>query len=177
MLCDQLVVFELRLPLSSAQVRGAIFFILTLYTSIKDPHMAEQKTKPTEQTVTSFLEGVTDENVRKDCFALVQLMEKATGFPATMWGAGIIGFGQYHYKYESGHEGYSCLAGFSPRKQNISLYVMNFDNRQALLDKLGKYKAGKGCLYIKKLSDVDGQVLAQLVEASAAYLQKKYPGK
>jgi len=139
--------------------------------------MAEQKTKPTEQTVTSFLEGVTDENVRKDCIALAQLMEKATGFPPRMWGASIVGFGQYHYKYESGHEGDACLAGFSPRKQNISLYVMNFDSQPALLDKLGKYKAGKGCLYIKKLSDVDGQVLAQLVEASAAYLQKKYPGK
>ncbi|UPK68187.1 DUF1801 domain-containing protein [Chitinophaga filiformis] len=139
--------------------------------------MAEQKTKPTEQAVTSFLEGVTDENVRKDCIALAQLMEKATGFPPRMWGASIVGFGQYHYKYESGHEGDACLAGFSPRKQNISLYVMNFDSRPALLDKLGKYKAGKGCLYIKKLSDVDGQVLAQLVEASAVYLQKKYPGK
>lgn len=139
--------------------------------------MAEQKTKPTEQTVTNFLEGVADENVRKDCLDLVKLMEKATGFPPVMWGGSIVGFGQYHYKYDSGHEGYACLAGFSPRKQNISLYVMNFDNRAALLDKLGKYKAGKGCLYIKKLSDVDGQVLEQLVKESAAYLQKKYPNK
>ncbi len=139
--------------------------------------MAEQKTKPTEQTVANFLEGVADENVRKDCFDLVRLMEKATGFPPVMWGGSIVGFGQYHYKYESGHEGYSCLAGFSPRKQNISLYVMGFDNRQTLLDKLGKYKAGKGCLYIKKLSDVDSQVLEQLVKESAAYLQKKYPNK
>ncbi|MCF6406882.1 DUF1801 domain-containing protein [Chitinophaga filiformis] len=139
--------------------------------------MAEQKTKPTEHTVTSFLDHVTDENVRRDCFDLVQLMERATGFPPVMWGASIVGFGQYHYKYESGHEGDACLVGFSPRKQNISLYIMGFDNRPALLDKLGKYKAGKGCLYIKKLSDVDGQVLEQLVKESAAYLQKKYPGK
>ncbi|PSL23070.1 DUF1801 domain-containing protein [Chitinophaga ginsengisoli] len=139
--------------------------------------MAEQKTKPTEQTVASFLDGVPDENVRKDCFDLAKLMEKATGFPSKMWGTSIVGFGQYHYKYESGHEGYSCLAGFAPRKQNIALYVMAFDNRQALLDKLGKYKAGKGCLYIKKLSDVDGEVLKQLVKESVAYLQKKYPNK
>jgi len=139
--------------------------------------MAEQKTKPTEQTVANFLDGVADENVRKDCFDLVRLMEKATAFPPVMWGGSIVGFGQYHYKYESGHEGYSCLAGFSPRKQNISLYVMGFENRQTLLDKLGKYKAGKGCLYIKKLSDVDSQVLEQLVKESAAYLQKKYPNK
>jgi hypothetical protein len=139
--------------------------------------MAEQKTKPTEQTVTSFLESVPDEKVREDCFSLVKLMEKATGFPAKMWGTSIVGFGQYHYKYESGHEGDSCLAGFSPRKQNISLYVMGFDKRPALLDKLGKHKAGKGCLYIKRLSDIDAQVLEQLVKDSATYLQQKYPDK
>lgn len=139
--------------------------------------MAEQKTKPTEQTVTSFLENVPDEKVRKDCFDLVKLMEKATGFPPVMWGPGIVGFGQYHYKYESGHEGYSCLAGFSPRKQNISLYVMGFDTRPALLDKLGKHKAAKGCLYVKRLSDIDQQVLEQLVKESVAYLQQKYPDK
>lgn len=139
--------------------------------------MAEQKTKPTEQTVTSFLETVPDEKVKKDCFDLVQLMEKATGFPAKMWGTSIIGFGQYHYKYESGHEGDSCLAGFSPRKQNISLYVMGSDNRPALLEKLGKHKAAKGCLYIKRLSDIDQQVLERLVKDSVAYLQEKYPNR
>lgn len=139
--------------------------------------MAEQKTKPTEQTVTSFLENVPDEKVRKDCFDLVKLMEKATGFPPVMWGPSIVGFGQYHYKYESGHEGYSCLAGFSPRKQNISLYIMGFDTRPALLDKLGKHKAAKGCLYIKRLSDIDLQVLEQLVKESVGYLQQKYPDK
>lgn len=139
--------------------------------------MAEQKTKPTEQTVTSFLENVPDEKVRKDCFDLVKLMEKATGFPPVMWGPSIVGFGQYHYKYESGHEGYSCLAGFSPRKQNISLYIMGFDTRPALLDKLGKHKAAKGCLYIKRLSDIDQQVLEQLVKESVGYLQQKYPDK
>lgn len=139
--------------------------------------MAEQKTKPTEQTVISFLESVPDEKVRQDCFDLIKLMEKATGFPATMWGTSIIGFGQYHYKYESGHEGDSCLAGFSPRKQNISLYVMGFDKRPALLDKLGKHKEGKGCLHIKRLADIDQQVLEQLVKESVAYLQSKYPDK
>src|SRR6478735_7199454 len=100
--------------------------------------MAEQKTKPTSQTVESFLDKVESEQVRDDCAVLIKMMKKVTGSPAKMWGPSIIGFGQYHYKYESGHEGYSCLAGFSPRKQNIALYVMAFDNRQALLNKLGK---------------------------------------
>src|SRR5687768_4959518 len=111
--------------------------------------MAEQKTKPTEQSVESFLDKVPDEKVRDDCFALVKLMKKVTGSAPKMWGPTIVGFGKYHYKYESGHEGDACLTGFSPRKQNITLYVMPGATQHAdLLKKLGKHKAGKGCLYI-----------------------------
>jgi hypothetical protein len=139
--------------------------------------MAEQKTKPTEQSVESFLDKVPDEQVRDDCFALVKLMKKVTGFPPKMWGAAIVGFGKYHYKYESGHEGDICLAGFSPRKQNITLYVMpGFAGESSdLLKKLGKHKAGKGCLYIKRLEDVDTGVLEKLVKQSVDYLKKTYP--
>lgn len=140
--------------------------------------MAEQKTKPTELSVDDFLSAVADEQVKQDCFALVRLMEKATGFTAKMWGPAIVGFGQYHYTYDSGHSGYACLTGFSPRKQNISLYVMpGFAENTTLLDKLGKHKAAKGCLYIKKLSDIDPTILTQLIKQSVTYLQEKYPDK
>jgi len=130
--------------------------------------MAEQKTKPTPASVTAFLDAIADEQVRKDCYALSALMEAATGHPPKMWGASIVGFGQYHYKYDSGHEGDSCLTGFSPRKQNISLYLMHgASDHSDLLNKLGKFKAGKGCIYIKKLSDVDQHILTDLVKECA----------
>ncbi|WP_106527098.1 DUF1801 domain-containing protein [Chitinophaga niastensis] len=140
--------------------------------------MAEQKTKPTEQSVESFLKNVTDEKVREDCFALIGLMQKVTGATPKMWGSGIIAFGKYHYKYDSGHEGDTCLTGFSPRKQHIVLYIMSdLSSYTALLEKLGKYKAGKGCLYIKKLADVDRNVLESLITQSVDSLKKKYPDK
>jgi hypothetical protein len=140
--------------------------------------MAELKTKATEQSVEDFLDKIPDEQVRDDCRALVKLMKKATGFAPKMWGPAIVGFGKYHYKYESGHEGDMCLAGFSPRKQNITLYVMPYSlEKNDLLSKLGKHKTGKGCLYIKKLADVDEKVLGKLVTESVEALQKKYPGK
>src|SRR5258708_3279141 len=122
--------------------------------------MAEPKTKPTEQSVDHFLENVPDENVREDCFALVKMMKKATGSAPKMWGPGIIGFGKYHYKYDSGHEGEICLTGFSPRKDKLSLYVLaGAPGQTELLKKLGKHKAGKRCLYIRKLEDVDPDIL------------------
>jgi hypothetical protein len=103
-------------------------------------------------------------------------MKKVTGSAPVMWGPTIIGFGKYHYKYESGHEGYACLTGFSPRKPNITLYVMpGAVDSNPLLEKLGKHKAGKGCLYIKKLADVDLKVLEKLVKQSVDFLKKKYP--
>jgi hypothetical protein len=137
--------------------------------------MPEQKTKPTEVSVESFLETIPDENTRDDCFALVKMMKKITGSMPKMWGASIVGFGTYHYKYDSGHEGFSCLTGFSPRKQNISLYVMAGPSTPPeLLQKLGKHKAGKGCVYIKRLADVNPDVLERLIKSSVDYLKEKY---
>jgi len=138
--------------------------------------MPEQKTKPTEVSVQSFLENVPDEGVRDDCNELIEIMKKITGAPPKMWGPSIVGFGKYHYKYESGHEGYSCLTGFSPRKQNLTLYVMpGIAEKSDLLEKLGKYKAAKGCLYIKRLADVDVEILKKLIKTTVDYFKKKYP--
>lgn len=139
--------------------------------------MAEAKTKQTEASVAEFLNKVADEQVRKDCNAISRLMKKVTGEPAKMWGPSIVGFGKYHYKYDSGHEGDSCLTGFAPRKGNIALYLMSMGEQETLLKKLGKYKGTKGCLYIKKLEDVDTAVLEKLIEASVKYVKKKYPSK
>jgi hypothetical protein len=137
--------------------------------------MAEQKTKPTAISVQSFLDQVPDESVRDDCQELINIMKKITGEKPKMWGPSIVGFGQYHYKYDSGHEGDACLTGFSPRKQNLTLYVMpGFAESTHLLEKLGKHKAAKGCLYIKRLADVDVEVLKKLIKNTVDYLKKKY---
>ncbi len=138
--------------------------------------MPEQKTKPTQQTVTAFLDKIENEQMRDDSAELIKMMKKATGAPAKMWGPSIIGFDQYHYKYDSGHEGYMCRIGFSPRKQNFSLYVMSSAaENEDLLSKLGKYKTGKGCLYVKRLSDIDTKILEKLIKRSLDQLKKKYP--
>jgi hypothetical protein len=134
--------------------------------------MREQKTKPTEVSVQSFLENVPDEAVRDDCKELVKIMKKITGEPPKMWGPSIVGFRKYHYKYDSGHEGYSCVTGFSPRKQNLTLYVMpGFAEKSDLLEKLGKHKAAKGCLYIKRLADVDVKTLKKLIKTTVDFLK------
>lgn len=140
--------------------------------------MAEIKTKPTTVSVNDFIDQVENEQARDDSRELVKLMKKATGSPPKMWGPTIIGFGQYHYKYESGHEGDMCITGFSPRKGNLTLYVMaDFKERDSLLKKLGKHKATKGCLYIKKLEDVDMDVLEKIIKGSVDWVRKKYPDK
>jgi hypothetical protein len=137
--------------------------------------MAELKTKQTETTVNSYLDTVTDEAVRKDCHTIIYLMENITGMPAKMWGTAIIGFGSYHYKYDSGHEGDMCLIGFSPRKANITLYVLcGFDGQDDLLDKLGKYKAKGGCLYVNKLNDIDMGVLTNIIEKAFEFKRKHH---
>jgi hypothetical protein len=137
--------------------------------------MPEQKTKPTSVSVERFLDQVADEQVRDDCNALTAIMKKITTAEPKMWGPSIVGFGSYHYKYESGHEGDACLTGFSPRKQNITLYVMpGATQHAALLDRLGKFKAGKGCIYIKKLADIDETVLKDLIKQSVDSLRSKY---
>jgi hypothetical protein len=139
--------------------------------------MAKNKTQATVISVADFLaEKVADEQARKDSLTLISLMEKVTGKPATMWGPSIIGFDKYHYKYESGREGEICVVGFSPRKGNISLYVkLGIEGQEALLPKLGKYTAAKGCLYVKKLADVDLTLLENIVKNTVDYTKKLYP--
>jgi|SRR5579864_4803358 len=137
--------------------------------------MAENKTKPTKVSVTAFINALTDQTKRADAKALVRLMQTATGEKPKMWGPSIIGFGSYHYTYESGREGDMPLAGFSPRKAAIVLYVSkDFSGAEALLAKLGMHAPGKGCLYVKKLADVDLKVLEKLVAQSVAAMRGKY---
>jgi len=129
--------------------------------------MAELKTKVNDASVDKFLRGITDEAKREDSHKILEMMKKATKAEPKMWGTSIIGFGDYHYKYESGREGDYFLSGFSPRKQNLTLYILGgFDEHEELLNRLGKYTLGKGCLYIKKLEDVDTKILHELVTRS-----------
>ena len=135
--------------------------------------MADLKTKPNEADVTAFLNSVTDEKKRQDCFTILEMMKQVTGEEPIMWGPTIVGFGTYHYKYATGREGDWFLVGFSPRKQNLTLYVMaGFDQYDALMSRLGKYKTGKSCLYIKRLTDVDETTLRELVKQSVAHMKK-----
>jgi len=127
--------------------------------------MAELKTKVTKASVDQFLQGIKDENKREDCYQVLKIMKKVTKSEPKMWGPSIIGFGDHHYVYESGREGDWFVTGFSPRVQNLTLYMMGGFDRE-LLKKLGKYKTGKGCLYINKLADVDLKVLNELIATS-----------
>ena len=129
--------------------------------------MAELKTKVNTASVEGFLNKIEDDQKREDCFEVVKIMKQVTKEEPKMWGPSIIGFGSYHYRYESGREGDMMRIGFSPRKQNITLYVgLGADTENPLLKKLGKYTTGKGCLYIKKLADVDRKVLHELITES-----------
>ncbi len=131
--------------------------------------MGENKTKVTDASVQNYFAAINDDKRRTDCEALAELMSRATQYPPKMWGSSIVGFGSYHYKYESGREGDSCLVGFSSRKGDISIYGLHAAaEAELLLAKLGRHKAGKGCVYIKTLADVDLKVLAKLVTDSAA---------
>ncbi len=131
--------------------------------------MSEVKTKKNEASVEGFLKSVENEKRREDSFVVLDLMKEVTGEIPTMWGTSIVGFGIYHYKGASGREGDWMKVGFSPRKQSMSLYIMDgFGSYDSLLDKLGKYKTGKSCLYINKLEDVDQTVLMELVKQSFA---------
>lgn len=131
--------------------------------------MAEMKTKQTEASVEDFLNLIEDNQKRKDCFEIAKLMKQVTKKEPKMWGPSIIGFGSYHYKYESGREGDSLQIGFSPRKQNITLYVLlGAGSEKALLKRLGKHTTGKYCLYIKRLADVDKNVLHELIKEAFA---------
>jgi hypothetical protein len=137
--------------------------------------VAENKTQPTEASVDDFLAGVEDGSRREDCLALVELMRRVTQEEPRMWGSSMVGFGSYHYRYASGREGDSFLTGFSPRKRELTLYIMGgIEGNEALLSRLGKHRTGKGCLYIKRLSDVDVEVLEELVAGSVARLKEMY---
>ncbi len=136
---------------------------------------AENKTKPGKASVTAFINAVENDTRRKDAKAIRALMRKITGEKAKMWGPSIVGFGQCHYKYESGREGETMLVGFSPRKANTVLYVLgSLDKDAPLLGSLGKYKTGRSCLYINKLEDVDEKVLIKIIEKSYKATKKKW---
>jgi hypothetical protein len=137
--------------------------------------MAELKTQRTDASVEGFLNDVTNEKKREDSFAILELMREVTGEDPAMWGPSIVGFGSYRYRYASGREGAWPLVGFSPRKRNLTLYIMSgFDNYEALLADLGKYKTGKACLYINKLEDVDLSTLRELVRQSVDYIRETH---
>ena len=137
--------------------------------------MADIKTTPTSVSPAAFIGSIESAQKRKDCRELVALMREVTGHPPKMWGPSIVGFDRYHYKYASGREGDMLLAGFSPRKQNLVLYVGPGLEDKGLLAKLGKHKTGKGCLYLKTLDDVDRTVLRALVEKSVLAMRERYP--
>ncbi len=136
--------------------------------------MAELKTKLSNANVEDFLNTIEDPVKRLDCFKILRLMEIVSKEKAKMWGPSIVGFGSYHYKYASGREGDFMAVGFAPRKQNITLYIMaGFSRYEDLMNKLGKYKTGKSCLYIKKLDDVDQNILKRLIFESVNYIKNK----
>jgi hypothetical protein len=137
--------------------------------------MGENKTRATDASVEGYLGAIDDHTRRKDCEALAKLMTKATKHAPKMWGSSIVGFGSYHYRYESGREGESCLVGFSSRKGDISVYGLNAAvGSKELLARLGKHKAGEGCVYIRTLADVDLKVLAMLVASAAAEKERQH---
>jgi hypothetical protein len=138
--------------------------------------MAENKTQATDASVESFLSAVEPGRRREDGLALDRLFRRVTGWNPVMWGDSIVGYGQYHYRYESGREGDFLATGFSPRKSNLSLYIMpGYQEMGDMLDRLGKHKLGKACLYINKLADVDEDVVAEIIRAGLDDLGKRYP--
>jgi hypothetical protein len=138
--------------------------------------MAEQKMKPNDQSVTAFLDKLSDETRRAECYAVLGMMKRITRTEPKLWGSGLVGFGSYHYKYESGHEGDCFVTGFASRKTALTLYLTaGVDRYPKLLAKLGKHKAGKGCLYIKKLDDINLAVLEDLVSKSVEWTKATYP--
>lgn len=135
------------------------------------------KTEPTSASVSEYLDSIPGEERRADCKAIAKMMQKATGERPRMWGVSIVGFGRYHYVYDSGHQGDCALVSFASRKHDITLYLMpGWQRPAALMDDLGKHKAGQGCLYIKRLADVDERVLAKLIALSVRETKKTYGG-
>ncbi len=140
--------------------------------------MATNKTTQTAGSVDDFINSVKDETKRKDCFSLIQLLKKQTGHEPKMWGPGIVGFGSYHYKYESGREGDSATIAFSPRASSIAIYLSgNFDDREKLLEKFGKHKTDRGCVHIKSLADINQDVFKKMIANHLRHMKKLYPNK
>lgn len=151
------------------------FIIAILVRGNKGIAMAELKTKPTDRDVENFLSSIEDDQRKNDCYAVLNIMQEVTGQEAKMWGKSMVGFGSYHYKYDSGREGDWFLTGFSPRKQALTLYIMaGFSQYDTLMEKLGKYKTGKSCLYVKRLDDIDESVLRELIRQSVKHVAEKY---
>ena len=138
--------------------------------------MAEMKTVENDASVDAFIDGVENERRRADSRVVHEIMARVTGEPARMWGTSIVGFGRYHYKYDSGREGDMCITGYSPRKTALTLYIMpGFSAYDGLMKKLGKHKTGKSCLYVNKIEDVDLGVLEELIRLSVDHMRAKYP--
>ena len=136
----------------------------------------ELKTRETEVAVDDFIEAVPDPVRREDAKTLRAMMERISGYPAKMWGPTIVGFGRYRYRYDSGHEGEMARIGFSPRAKELVLYIVDdYSRHQALMDKLGKHRTGKCCLYVKRLSDIDQSVLEDLIREGLERAREKYP--
>ena len=138
--------------------------------------MYELKTKENEASVEAYLQAIEPEQKQTDCREISSIMSAASGFPPKMWGTSIVGFGSYHYKYPSGHEGDASLTGFSARKRNITIYILpGFDTYEDLMDGLGKFKIGKSCLYINSLADIDREILKELIAKSVEHMKQTYP--
>ncbi|MAO65938.1 MAG: hypothetical protein CL666_13165 [Balneola sp.] len=137
--------------------------------------MAELKTQKNDSSVEDYLNAIDDDQRKKDCISIHKMMQDATGKPGSMWGDSIVGYGSYHYIYKSGREGDWMLVGFSNRKKSISLYLMSgFSNYDDLLDKLGKHKTGKSCLYINNLADIEEDILKKMIALSVEYMRENY---
>lgn len=136
----------------------------------------ETKTKETDASVIEFIEAVESIKKKEDAYRLLDIFTETTGYEAKMWGPSIIGFGRYHYKYDSGHEGDAPLVGFSPRKAKLSLYIMpGKEKREELLSKFGKHTSGKACIYINKVADIDVEVMKEMIAEAVKDTQEKYP--
>lgn len=136
---------------------------------------SENKTQPTKRSVKEFIDQIEDEQMKKDCKSLAKFMEQVSGEKPVLWGDAIVGFGKYHYKYESGREGDSCVVGFAPRKQNIAIYThCSLPDNDKLLKSLGKFKNGKACLNVKKLDDIKLDVLEQILKQGIQNVSDKY---
>lgn len=139
--------------------------------------MAKNKTTPNSGRVDHFINNVKDETKRKDCFSLIELIKKQLNLEPKMWGPAIVGFGSYHYRYESGREGDSPNIAFSPRASSIAIYLSgNFAERETLLDKLGKHKTGKGCVHIRSFADIDKKILKKMIANHVQHIKELYPG-